>query len=273
MKSIIAIGLLLFASICQASSYRATVTEVVDGDTIKVKMLGKEQAIELAHIDCPELSQSYGSQAAEYVRDKIANKEVGIETKGTNVSRETLAEVVLLQGGKNLNYLLVKEGLAWPAKKNKSKPIAKLAAQAQAAKSGLWQQANPIPPWKVAPKKKHAILKFARAIAAGSTQAETEEDSSDSLILSSAYTIDASARQLENKVLFTGRVSGPECDRIRIRVSGVSNQGDWASVYDVVSISKGVKSTTFEGEDTNYIWDKSRAKPQWEISRTHASCD
>ena len=69
-KVIIAIALVLVAALCHSASYRATVTQVVDGDSIIAKIGGKEKTIELVHIDCPELSQPFGEQAAAFVRNK-----------------------------------------------------------------------------------------------------------------------------------------------------------------------------------------------------------
>ncbi len=64
----------------------ATVTEVVDGDTIKVNMEGTEETIRLLLIDTPETvhptepEQPYGKEASAFAKEHLSvNKEVEIE--------------------------------------------------------------------------------------------------------------------------------------------------------------------------------------------------
>lgn len=289
MKTIITtIAIVAIATISCASSYRATVTEVIDGDTIKAKISGKEQIIELANIDAPELNQPYGEKATDYVRGKIDGQEVAIKTTGKNAARETLAEVILLKGGKNLNYLLVKEGLAWPAKNNKSKPIANLAKQAQSSKTGLWHQQQPVQPWKVAKPKESAIAKYASALSASTRKAEAEAEAEaqsvggvttkqtstkPQYITADDYDINISARQSGDEVEFSGRIkNGPLCDKLKISAYARNDWGGSASASDVVSFSPGVNSQTFDGKDSYRYYDKSKAKPKWEVTSVYATC-
>ena len=98
----------------------------------------------------PTEGQPFGSEAANYLRDLVVDKQVQLETYGKDHSGRTLAVVWL--GDLNVNLILVKEGLAWVSP---HVPITKVrvelevaARQAQVGKYGLWALPNPEPPWE-----------------------------------------------------------------------------------------------------------------------------
>ena len=90
-------------------SYR--VIHVSDGDTIIVMMNGEKQKIRLYGIDTPEINQSFGTEAKQFLTDQILNKEVEIEVKDTDRYKRLVAIVYL--NNKSMNELLLKEGWAW----------------------------------------------------------------------------------------------------------------------------------------------------------------
>ncbi len=57
---------------------------------------------------------------------------------------------VELPGGSTLNETLVAEGLAWHYRRYAPREarLARLEEEARAARRGLWQEANPVPPWQ-----------------------------------------------------------------------------------------------------------------------------
>lgn len=63
----------------------ARVVEVIDGDTVKVKMNGKTETVRLIGIDTPETVhpskpvQPYGPEASNYTKSKLAGKTVYLE--------------------------------------------------------------------------------------------------------------------------------------------------------------------------------------------------
>lgn len=284
-RVIIATAFLLVAAFCHAASYRATVTQVVDGDSIVAKIAGKDKKIELAHIDCPELSQPFGEQAAAFVRHKVQGQQVAITTKGHNVAGETKAEVILLKGGKNLNFLLVKEGLAWPGPTNKSTPISNLAKQAQREKIGLWKQADPVEPWTIAGKKAHAIVRFSHALAAttitqedfssaplaGAVAAAVEGDPGS--ISARDYQITSSAEQAGDYVVISGRISnGPVCENLVISASAKSDSGRYVAIVDAVRFAKGKKSALYDGRRESKVNHQSNPHPQWTVTSVRVNC-
>ncbi len=72
---------------CDSSDYiKATVTRVVDGDTIRVDINGKEEAVRLIGVDTPETVkpnhpvEPYGKEASEFTKKKLTGKTVYLET-------------------------------------------------------------------------------------------------------------------------------------------------------------------------------------------------
>ena len=50
-------------------TFSGKVVAIKDGDTIEVLYAGKAIRVRLAHVDCPEKGQPYGSRAKEYASD------------------------------------------------------------------------------------------------------------------------------------------------------------------------------------------------------------
>ena len=96
-----------------------------------------------------EAGQLFGSQAIDYLRDLILEKQVELTTYGKDRAGRLLSVVWL--GEINVNVTLVKEGLAWmdPAVTVSFLRAALEVAerQAQVGKYGLWAFPNPEPPW------------------------------------------------------------------------------------------------------------------------------
>jgi micrococcal nuclease len=98
--------------------YRATVENVVDGDTIDVSIdLGfktnTRQRMRLARIDTPERGQPGYASARDFVRDATAGKVVTIRTETVSKWGYYLANVTL-PDGKDLSDTLLAAQLAKP---------------------------------------------------------------------------------------------------------------------------------------------------------------
>ena len=96
--------------------YKATVENVVDGDTVDVLVdLGfktsTRQRVRLARIDTPERSQPGYAAARDFVREAVLNKPVMLKTEKVSKWGYYLAEVTL-EDGRNLNDTLVQAQLA-----------------------------------------------------------------------------------------------------------------------------------------------------------------
>jgi endonuclease YncB( thermonuclease family) len=128
------------------------VTEVYDGDTIKVKGYGVEIRLRLAGIDAPETTrnkigfgQRYSQEAREYLSGLVLNK--AIEIKGHGYLNINLMLGTVCLDGKNINLEMVRAGLAEvyrgePPKDLNLDPFFKAERQSRAEKKGIWIQGD-----------------------------------------------------------------------------------------------------------------------------------
>jgi|SRR5690554_271384 len=143
----------------KSSSYQPTFTKqdksdthkvigVKDGDTVVLLIDGKETTVRLAHIDCPEKRQDFGTKAKQFVSDLCFGKNVVLNQQGTDRYKRIIGEIIL-ENGVNINKELVKNGLAWHYKKySKDDTYAQLESHARTNKIGIWSHPNPIEPWR-----------------------------------------------------------------------------------------------------------------------------
>lgn len=103
--------------------YKATVTKVIDGDTVRLKIdLGfyttHEDTFRLARIDTPEMrgpEKAAGQKAKDRVIELCpVGSEVEARTAKTDKYGRWIAEVIL-GDGRVLNDILLKENLARPS--------------------------------------------------------------------------------------------------------------------------------------------------------------
>ena len=128
------------------------VTEVYDGDTIKVKGYGVEIKLKLAGIDAPEtssnqigLGQRYSQEAREYLSGLVLNKAIEIKSHGY-LNIDLMLGTVFLDG-KNINLEMVRAGLAEVYQREAPKdlnldPFIEAEIQSRAAKKGIWTQGD-----------------------------------------------------------------------------------------------------------------------------------
>jgi endonuclease YncB( thermonuclease family) len=131
-----------------AEGFSGQVVGVVDGDNIEVLHDNRRQRIRLNGIDCPEMGQAYGANAKQATSELVFGKEVTLHTHGKDKSGRTIADV-LLPDGSNLNQRLVREGWCWWYQKHapKDHALKQSEQEAKAAKRGLWNDPDPLPPW------------------------------------------------------------------------------------------------------------------------------
>lgn len=189
MKKIICLpgvlfGLFLFVSNSNSAErwIEGMVTEVVDGDTIKVKLDIKSErgaeplewaiilwtddayvrpgvvTIRLSQIDAPELTQTHGKIARKNLKGKILNKKIRIIEDADRETPGLMSAWVGYYGKKNtiieLNSLLVHEGMAWVDKFSTDDELKKLEDNARKKKRGLFASKNPMTPWMFRAKRK-----------------------------------------------------------------------------------------------------------------------
>ncbi len=130
------------------------VTDVIDGDTIRVNINGKIEKIRLLGIDTPETVdprkevQCFGLEASKKLKELISGKNVGLEVDSTQPDRDKyqrLLRWVYLEDGADINLLMVQEGYAFSYKKYPTQKLDKLnllEQQARAGNKGLWSNCN-----------------------------------------------------------------------------------------------------------------------------------
>ncbi len=120
---------------------------MADGDTITVLHNGKGERIRLHGIDCPEKRQAFGNKAKQFTSGLVFGETVTVTVLDVDRYGRTVGEVII-PGGQVLNHELVRAGLAWWYRRYAPDDgtLAKLEADAKAAKRGLWADPNPVPP-------------------------------------------------------------------------------------------------------------------------------
>jgi len=144
----------LFTSLAQVtkpahSEFTALVERVIDGDTIVVTHRGHSEHIRLYGVDCPEKRghQPFNAEATALAQQLVLGQDVTVKARGKDIYGRTVAEVITASG-KSVSSELAKAGLAWYYRGRARAPeIAKLEAEARAAKLGLWADEHPTAPW------------------------------------------------------------------------------------------------------------------------------
>jgi micrococcal nuclease len=97
-----------------------TVTEVLDGDTIKVNISGKDYTVRYIGIDTPEIAhnsketdQFYGQEAKSLNSWLVLNKTIFLEKDVSETDRYgRLLRYIYLNDGTMVNYLIIRLGYA-----------------------------------------------------------------------------------------------------------------------------------------------------------------
>ncbi len=131
-----------------AEAVEATVTRVIDGDTIEVELDGQIYKVRYIGIDTPETVdpqkpvECFGKEAAERNRQLVAGRVVRLEkdVSETDQYRRLLRYVWV--DGRMVNQVLVEEGYAmvstYPPDVKYAELFASLQTQAREAGRGLW---------------------------------------------------------------------------------------------------------------------------------------
>lgn len=131
----------------------ATVTKVLDGDTIDVVWNDQTTSrIRMAGIDAPEHNQVFGEECKDALSKTVLNKQVDIKAYAGQVTYGRQVATVFIKG-QDVNLQQIKKGCAWVYKKYlKTLPkeywgeYLRSEYQAKSSKTGLWNDPNPINP-------------------------------------------------------------------------------------------------------------------------------
>ena len=147
------VAALLVAHSSVADTLTGRVVRIADGDTVTVLDTSNKQfKIRLMGIDAPEKKQAFGSKSKQALSALVFNKQVSVEYSKKDRYGRTLGKIFV--DGVDANLEQVKTGMAWHYKKYQNEQsvedrslYAQAEEQARAAKSGLWADTTPTPPW------------------------------------------------------------------------------------------------------------------------------
>jgi endonuclease YncB( thermonuclease family) len=131
------------------ASFSGRVVGVKDGDTLEVLREGKAVDVRLWGIDSPERGQAYGDAAKKFASEKCFGRTVKVGERGKDRYGRVLGDVFLPDGA-SLNREMVRSGLAWWFVRYAPDDLElqALEVEARCARRGLWQERNPLPPWR-----------------------------------------------------------------------------------------------------------------------------
>lgn len=130
------------------------VIQVVSGDTITVLDESSIQhKIRLIGIDAPEKRQAFGNVSRQSLAEQVAGQSVAVEWLKIDRYGRKLGKVLL--AGVDCNLVQIRRGMAWHYKQYRLEQSQtdqqSYAADEIGAKDlpiGLWQDADPMPPWE-----------------------------------------------------------------------------------------------------------------------------
>lgn len=144
---------LLIAGSATAGTLFGTVTEIHDGDTITIICLKRPLQVHLMGIVAPEKEQAYADVARQHLSDLILNKQVVVEYSGLGDKALIVGRVFLKET--DVGAQMIRDGVAWYDKpydtilsENQRQMYAACETAARTEHRGIWQDQNPIPPWK-----------------------------------------------------------------------------------------------------------------------------
>lgn len=129
-----------------APEERARCLRVLDGDSVVLRIDGREVEARLEGIDAPERGQPFGDPARRALAGLVAGRKVQVGARGTDRHGRLL--VRLRAAGVDVGHEMVRRGLAWHfVRYSDDAALAAAEREARAARAGLWGGAAPIPPW------------------------------------------------------------------------------------------------------------------------------
>jgi endonuclease YncB( thermonuclease family) len=128
-----------------------TVSKISDGDTLTIINSDKKLVkIRLYGIDSPETKQKFGSDSKEFLANKINGKYITVDVIDIDRYKRSVSRIFL--DDLDINRAMIENGYAWVYSQYCKIPERaeweQLQETAKADKKGLWQEENPIPPWK-----------------------------------------------------------------------------------------------------------------------------
>jgi endonuclease YncB( thermonuclease family) len=145
-RMLVLLGLFLLSSACTPEvNLSGQVTDVADGDTVNVLLLGNDRArVRLVGIDAPEKGQPYGDDARRMLLDLAYQQRVSVRYETEDDFGRILGRLYV--GDLDVNAELVRRGAAWAYRYQGRAAVPSfvaLEAEAKQAGRGLWGLAEP----------------------------------------------------------------------------------------------------------------------------------
>ena len=108
--------------------------------------------IRLAHVDCPEKKQDFGTKAKIFSSNFCFGKIITAYQESKDRYGRKIC--IIKADGKELNLEIIKAGLGWHYVQYSDSEIHATAEQkARKAKRGIWSHKKPIAPWEFRKRK------------------------------------------------------------------------------------------------------------------------
>lgn len=146
-----------------AASLLGEVVGISDGDTLTVlDNTNTQHKIRLSGIDAPEKAQPFGDRSKQSLAALTFRQQVTIEWDKRDRYRRIVGRVIT-PNGTDANLQQIKAGMAWHYKAyEREQPAGERFLYSEAeeaarkARIGLWQDAQPVPPWDYRKQKRGA---------------------------------------------------------------------------------------------------------------------
>jgi len=136
---------LLLCVVSMFSQAGPVLEKVIDGDTVVIRDDTQTYHLRLLDIDAPELHQAYGKQAKRSL-SSLCDTSIIVQPQGMDIYGRTLGRLICHDIDASQHQ--IEQGMAWfNSRYSKRDDLKWLQVQARQQKTGLWQQARPMPPW------------------------------------------------------------------------------------------------------------------------------
>lgn len=145
--------LLLVVSLGAAEPVTVVPIKFKDGDTFDATQAdGSKITARLAGCDAPERTQPYSKRATDALKSILADGPVTVDCYKQDRYERGVCRVAVPAG--DVCLALIREGLAWhytayvrEQTPKEREDYRQAQEEAQEARRGLWQDAQPVPPW------------------------------------------------------------------------------------------------------------------------------
>lgn len=130
------------------ADFAGRVVAVHDGDSLTLRVEGKNIRVRLNGIDAPEPGQRFAKSARSSLARICAGKEAKVVERGKDDRGRILGSVTC--GGVDANGEQVRRGMAWVHSTYLpfGSPLYEFESHARLRETGLWRDKNPVPPWE-----------------------------------------------------------------------------------------------------------------------------